>query len=106
MNACKRGAPLATTSGRTESAAVPRRSLDFPALFSERGQIESPDEQTRIGRLHSFLAQSDALMLWYIAVVSLGLEKVGGVSFGRAALWLYGVGAVLVAAAVLPGWGR
>jgi len=45
-------------------------------------------------------------MLWYIAVVSLGLEKVGGVSFGRAALWLYGVGAVLVAAAVLPGWGR
>src|SRR2546421_6013964 len=28
-----------------------RRSLDIPALFSERGEIESPDEQTSIGNL-------------------------------------------------------
>jgi len=57
-------------------------------------------------KLHAFLAQLNVFMLWYIALLSLGLAKVSRVAFGKAACWLFGVWAVLVAAMVLPGWGR
>ena len=57
-------------------------------------------------RLHAFLAHLNAFMPWYIVIVSPGLAKPGGVSFGRAALWLYGDWAVWGAAAVVPGWVR
>jgi len=57
-------------------------------------------------KLHVFLGQLNVFMLWYIALLSLGLAKLGRVAYGRAAFWLFGVWAVLVAAMVLPGWGR
>jgi len=57
-------------------------------------------------KLHAFLAQLNVFMLWYIALLSLGLAKVSRVPFGKAACWLFGIWAVLVAAMILPGWGR
>ena len=57
-------------------------------------------------KLHVFLAQLNVFMVWYIALLSLGLAKLGRVAYGGAAFWLFGVWAVLVAAMVLPGWGR
>jgi len=42
----------------------------------------------------------------YIALLSLGLAKLGRVAYGKAAFWLFGVWAVLVSAMILPGWGR
>ena len=57
-------------------------------------------------KLHVLLGQLNVFMLWYIALLSLGLAKLGRVAYGRAAFWLFGVWAVLVAAMVLPGWGR
>jgi hypothetical protein len=57
-------------------------------------------------KVHVFLAQLNLFMLWYLALLSLGLAKLSGVSFAKAAFWLYGIWAVFVAVAVLPGWGR
>src|SRR5437867_286095 len=57
-------------------------------------------------KLHGFLAKLNVFMFWYIALLSLGLAKLCRVAFGKAAIWLFGVWAVLVAVIVLPGWGR
>jgi hypothetical protein len=57
-------------------------------------------------KLHAFLAQLNVFMLWYIALLSIGLAKLCRVAYGKAAIWLFGVWAVLVAVIVLPGWGR
>jgi len=57
-------------------------------------------------KLHAFLAQRNVFMLWYLALLSLGLAKLCRVPYGKAAKWLFGVWAVLVAVIVLPGWGR
>ena len=57
-------------------------------------------------RLHALLAQLNVFMLWYLALLSLGLAKLCRVTFGKAAMWLFGVWAVMVAVMVLPGWGR
>jgi hypothetical protein len=57
-------------------------------------------------KLHVFLSQLNVFMLWYIALLSLGLAKLCRVAFGKAAIWLFGVWAVFVAVIVLPGWGR
>jgi len=57
-------------------------------------------------KVHAFLAQLNVFMLWYIALLSLGLAKLCRVAFGKAAIWLFGVWAALVAVIVLPGWGR
>lgn len=57
-------------------------------------------------KLHVFLGQLNVFMLWYIALLSLGLAKLCRVAYGKAAIGLFGVWAVLVAVMVLPGWGR
>jgi Yip1-like protein len=57
-------------------------------------------------KLHVFLSQLNVFMVWYIALLSLGLAKLCRVAFGKAAIWLYCVWAALVSAIVLPGWGR
>jgi len=57
-------------------------------------------------KLHVFLAQLNVFMFWYIALLSLGLAKLCRVAYGKAAIWLFGIWAVLVAVMVLPGWGR
>ena len=57
-------------------------------------------------KVHVFLSQLNVFMLWYIALLSLGLAKLSQTAFGKAAIWLFGLWAALVAAMVLPGWGR
>jgi len=57
-------------------------------------------------KLHAFLAQLNVFMLWYLALLSLGLAKLCRVPFGKAAIWLFGIWAAWVAVIVLPGWGR
>jgi len=57
-------------------------------------------------KVHALLAQLNVFMLWYIALLSLGLSKFCRVAFGKAAIWLFGIWAGLVAVMILPGWGR
>ncbi len=57
-------------------------------------------------KLHALLAQLNVFMLWYIALLSLGLAKLCRVAYGKTAAWLFGLWAALVAAIVLPWWGR
>ena len=57
-------------------------------------------------KVHVFLSQLNVFMLWYIALLSLGLAKLCQTAFGKAAIWLLGLWAALVAVMVLPGWGR
>jgi hypothetical protein len=57
-------------------------------------------------KLHVFLSQLNVFMLWYLALLSLGLAKLSRVAFGKAAIWLFGIWAVLLAVMILPGWGR
>ena len=57
-------------------------------------------------KVHVFLSQLNVVMLWYIALLSLGLAKLCQTAFGKAAIWLFGLWAALVAVIVLPGWGR
>jgi hypothetical protein len=57
-------------------------------------------------KVHVFLSQLNVFMIWYIALLSLGLAKLCQTGFGKAAIWLFGLWAALVAVIVLPGWGR
>jgi hypothetical protein len=57
-------------------------------------------------KLHVLLSQINLVMLWYLAVLALGLARLSRVSFSKAAAWLFCIWAGFVALAVLPGWGR
>jgi hypothetical protein len=57
-------------------------------------------------KVHVFLSQLNVFLLWYIALLSLGLAKLCQTAFGKTAIWLFGLWAALVAVMVLPGWGR
>jgi hypothetical protein len=57
-------------------------------------------------KVHVFLSQLNVFLLWYIALLSLGLAKLCQTAFGKTAIWLFGLWAALVAVIVLPGWGR
>ena len=69
-----------------------------PALF-----LHTFDQTNRVHRL---LSQLNVMTLWYVAVMALGLSRLSRVSWGRAALWAFGIWAAVVALVVLPGWGR
>jgi Yip1 domain len=56
--------------------------------------------------IHRLLSQINVVMLWYLAVLALGLAKLGDVSYGKAAAWLFGIWGSLVLLSTLPGWGR
>lgn len=57
-------------------------------------------------KVHALLSSLNLPMLWHVGVLAVGLSKLSGVSFGKAALWAYGLWAALILALVLPGWGR
>ena len=59
-----------------------------PALFIR----ELSDTNT----LHQALSAINVATLWYIAVLAIGLARLSGASVAKAALWLYGLWAVLV----------
>jgi hypothetical protein len=42
-------------------------------------------------KLHAFLAAVDVPTLWYLAVLALGLARLSGAGFVKAALWIYGL---------------
>jgi hypothetical protein len=46
-------------------------------------------------RVHALLASLDATTLWYLAVLSVGLGRVSGGGFVRAAAWIYGLWAFI-----------
>jgi len=48
-------------------------------------------------KVHKLLGQLNLITLWYIAVLALGLSKLSRVSYGKAAVWLFGIWAALVA---------
>jgi hypothetical protein len=56
-------------------------------------------------RVHLVLAQLNVTTLWYLAVVALGLSKLGGASYGKAAGWVFGVWTVVVLGWTLAGLG-
>jgi hypothetical protein len=47
-------------------------------------------------RLHNILKALDVMTLWYLAVLSVGVGTVTGKGSGRAAVWIFGVWAVIV----------
>ena len=47
--------------------------------------------------LHGILSVCDVIWFWALGVQAYGLAKVGGISFGKAAVWVGGVWLVLVA---------
>lgn len=57
-------------------------------------------------RLHALLAQLNVMTIWWAAVLALGLARVSGSAYWKAAAWTFGVWAVFVALAVVPRWGR
>ncbi len=57
-------------------------------------------------KLHALLSQLNVMTIWYAAVLAVGLSKVSGASFRKAALWTFGLWAILVALIVVPRWGR
>jgi hypothetical protein len=48
-------------------------------------------------KVHRLLGQLNLITIWYIGVLALGLSKLGRVSYGNAAVWLFGIWATLVA---------
>jgi hypothetical protein len=59
-------------------------------------------------KVHRLLGQLNLITMWYIGVLALGLCKLSGVSYAKAASWLFGIWAVLVAVftLIIPSWGR
>lgn len=55
-------------------------------------------------KLHLMLVSLNAITLWYVSVLSLGLAKVCGRSFANTAAWLYGSWLVLRGGLILTGW--
>jgi hypothetical protein len=51
--------------------------------------------------LHHLLASLNVMTLWYAAVLSIGVGQVSGKGFCRAAMWIYGLWALLTAGALL-----
>jgi len=54
-----------------------------PAMFVSGFDITKPENQV--------LASMDVLILWMIAVLSMGLSRITGAAFYKPALWLYGL---------------
>lgn len=46
-------------------------------------------------KTHAMLAALNVFSLWYIAILSLGLAKISGHAFAKAAVWLYAIWAVV-----------
>lgn len=55
-------------------------------------------------QLHQGLASVNLMTLWYVGVLAAGLAKLSGVSFAKAAAWLYGGWVVLRGGMILIGW--
>ena len=51
------------------------------------------------------LSSLNLVTLWYVGVLSVGLSKLTGKPFLTAALWLYGIWAVLRAGIIFSGLG-
>jgi len=54
--------------------------------------------------LHLALSVLNVMTLWYIAVLAVGLAKLSGTSFAKAALWLFSLWAVVTTSSILIGW--
>lgn len=46
-------------------------------------------------KVHLMLSALNVFSLWYVGVLSIGLARLTGASFSKAALWLYGIWAVV-----------
>ena len=44
---------------------------------------------------HSLLTMMDVMVLWLLAVRSIGLARLSGASVGKAALWIFGIWIVI-----------
>ena len=49
---------------------------------------------------HLSLAAFNLVTLWYIAVLAIGLARLSGASFVKAAIWIFGLWAVLRCGAI------
>ncbi len=54
-----------------------------PALF-----IDNP---LQTNKFHAFLTMIDVIDIWWLAVLSLGISKVAGISFQKSALIVFGI---------------
>jgi Yip1 domain len=76
------------------------------SLHANLGPVLLVREFDPANKLHLALASLNVITLWYLGVLAVGLAKLSGVSWAKAALWLYGLWAALSVALILPGWGR
>jgi hypothetical protein len=65
------------------------------ALFVKQFDPQNP--------VHGLLAAVNIMTLWVLSVRAIGLARVSGVSFGKAAAWVFGVWAALTA--IISGFG-
>ena len=54
-------------------------------------------------KTHLILSSVNVMTLWYVGVLAIGLARLSAVSFGKAALWLYGLWLVLRAVMIFAG---
>jgi hypothetical protein len=69
-------------------------------LFASPGLalvVKNFDPQNSV---HSLLAVINVMTLWLLAVRSIGLARLSGTSTGRAAIWVFGIWAILTGAMI------
>ena len=52
-------------------------------------------------KVHRILSALNVMSLWYVAVSSIGLARLSGASFAKAALWLFGIWALFTFVPIL-----
>jgi Yip1 domain len=70
-------------------AVIYGSTLMTPSAILVAGHFDSHNLE------HQVLASLNVMTLWYMAVLSVGLGQVTGKGFGRAALWIYGLWALV-----------
>ena len=66
-------------------------------LFANPGPVMLVKEFDSANTTHSILAVFNLMTFWGLAVKSVGLAKLSGVSFARAAVWVFGLWVVVTA---------
>jgi hypothetical protein len=75
------------------------------SMFANPGPFLFINEFDPANKVHLILASLNLAIFWYIAVLALGLSKLSGMSYGKAALWLFGLWAGFRLLVVFTGMG-
>jgi len=80
-------------------------ALGLNNLFATPGPMVLIHEYDPRNLLHLVAATLNVMSLWYVGVLAVGLAKLSGITWRRAAVWLFLLWFTVVFVFTLVGWG-